>query len=69
MFYSTFTISSSSSQVPKAVDTWKAELVSKKRPNIAASVAHPDANPELFEEGWAQALACKCMLHIDKFGG
>jgi len=43
--------------VPKAVDAWKADLTSKKRPKIAASVAHPNVNPELFEEGWEQALA------------
>jgi coatomer subunit beta' len=39
------------SQVSKAVDTWKADLIGKKHPKIAASLAHPDVNPELFEEG------------------
>ena len=39
------------SQVSKAVDTWKADLIGKKRPKIAASLTHPDVNPELFEEG------------------
>ena len=50
-------IAISSSQASKAVDAWKADLIGKKRPKIAASVAHPDLNPELFEEGWEQALA------------
>jgi coatomer subunit beta' len=48
-----------SSQASKAVDAWKADLTSKKRPKIAASVTHPDVNPDLFEEGWEQALAGK----------
>jgi coatomer subunit beta' len=47
------------SQASKAVDAWKADLTSKKRPKIAASVAHPGVNPDLFEEGWEQALAGK----------
>ncbi|KAF7370716.1 Coatomer subunit beta' [Mycena sanguinolenta] len=45
------------SQAPKAVDAWHAELEAKKRPKIAAAVAHPNKNAELFEEGWANALA------------
>lgn len=47
------------SRASKAVDAWKADLISKKRPKIAASVAHPDVNPELFEEGWEQVLGGK----------
>jgi coatomer subunit beta' len=49
----------STSQASRAVDAWKGDLISKKRPKIAASIAHPDVNPELFEEGWEQALAGK----------
>ncbi|KAK7461035.1 Coatomer subunit beta' [Stygiomarasmius scandens] len=45
------------SQVPKAVDAWQTDLQAKGRPKIAASIAHPDKNPELFEEGWEDALA------------
>ncbi|KAK0443982.1 coatomer protein [Desarmillaria tabescens] len=45
------------SQVPKAVDAWQADLKAKNRPKIAASVAHPSANADLFEEGWEDALA------------
>ncbi|KAF9463704.1 coatomer protein [Collybia nuda] len=45
------------SQAPKAVSAWKEELLSKNRPKIAASVADPSTNPELFEEGWEEALA------------
>jgi len=43
------------SQVPKAVDAWKTSL--KARPKIAASINHPSEKPELFEEGWEQALS------------
>ncbi|TFK63457.1 coatomer protein [Pluteus cervinus] len=45
------------SQVTKAVDAWKADLLSKNRPKIAASIAHPDQNSDLFEEDWADALS------------
>ncbi|KAF7356710.1 Coatomer subunit beta' [Mycena venus] len=45
------------SQAPKAVDAWHAELEAKKRPKIAAAVAHPNKNADLFEEGWEDALA------------
>ncbi|PBK94009.1 Coatomer, beta' subunit [Armillaria gallica] len=45
------------SQVPKAVDAWQADLKTKNRPKIAASVAHPSANADLFEEGWKDAIA------------
>jgi len=41
----------SNSQAPKAIDTWKADLISKKCLKIAVAVAHPNMNPELFEEG------------------
>ena len=41
----------SNSQGSKAIDTWKADLISKKHLKIAVAVAHPDVNPELFEEG------------------
>ncbi|KAK7030725.1 coatomer subunit beta [Favolaschia claudopus] len=45
------------SQGPKAVDAWHAELETKKRPKIAAGVAHPNKQADLFEEGWENALA------------
>ena len=45
------------SQAPKAVQAWKSELTSKKRTKIAAIIADPSANPELFEEGWEEVLA------------
>jgi hypothetical protein len=44
------------SQVPKAVDAWRGELQAKNRPKIAAGIAHPADNPDLFEEGWEEAL-------------
>ncbi|KAF6750989.1 coatomer protein [Ephemerocybe angulata] len=43
------------SLVSGAVKTWKEEL--KSRPKIAAAIADPEECPELFEEGWADALA------------
>jgi hypothetical protein len=45
------------SQVPKAVDAWKADLVAKNKPKIAASIASPSDHAELFKEGWETALA------------
>jgi len=45
------------SQAPKAVQAWKSELTSKKRTKIAATIADPSSNPELFEEGWEEVLA------------
>ncbi|KAJ7203291.1 coatomer WD associated region-domain-containing protein [Mycena pura] len=40
------------SQVPKAVVAWHADLEAKKRPKIAATVAHPKNHADLFEKGW-----------------
>ncbi|KAF7308636.1 Coatomer protein [Mycena chlorophos] len=37
-------------EIGKAVDAWHSELEAKKRPKIAATVAHPQKNGELFEE-------------------
>ena len=45
------------SQAPKAVQAWKSELTSKKRTKVAATIADPSSNPELFEEGWEEVLA------------
>lgn len=45
------------SKVPDAVDAWRAELKAKGRTKLAAAVAHPGENPELFEEGWEGALS------------
>ncbi|PFH50394.1 hypothetical protein AMATHDRAFT_145122 [Amanita thiersii Skay4041] len=45
------------SKVPEAVDSWKSELTSKGRSKIAASIAHPSANQDLFEEGWDDVMA------------
>ncbi|CAL1699921.1 unnamed protein product [Somion occarium] len=44
------------SKVPEAVQAWKADLTSKKRSKIAAKIADPLEHPELFEEGWEDAL-------------
>ena len=39
------------------MDAWKADLTAKSRPKLAESIAHPDFNTDLFEEGWADAVA------------
>ncbi|KAH8092503.1 coatomer beta [Cristinia sonorae] len=44
-------------KVQDAVDAWHEDLKSKGRPKIAATIADPRQNPELFEEGWDDALA------------
>ena len=44
------------SKAPEAVKAWQSELQAKKRTKLAAAVADPSANPELFEEGWEEAL-------------
>jgi len=43
------------SKVPEAVQAWRTEL--KAKPKLASSIAHPADNPELFEEGWEDAVA------------
>ncbi|KAF7968238.1 hypothetical protein HWV62_31569 [Athelia sp. TMB] len=42
------------SNVPKAVNAWRDDL--KTRPKIAAGIAHPTENADLFSEGWSGAL-------------
>ena len=44
------------SKVPEAVQAWRGELQAKNRTKLAQSIAEPTANPELFEEGWDEAL-------------
>ncbi|KAH7905135.1 coatomer WD associated region-domain-containing protein, partial [Hygrophoropsis aurantiaca] len=44
------------SEVPRAADAWRDDLKAKGKPKIAAAIAHPGENPELFEEGWEAAL-------------
>ncbi|KAH6908239.1 coatomer protein [Coprinopsis sp. MPI-PUGE-AT-0042] len=44
------------SLVPSTVKAWRADLEGKGRPKIAEGIADPDVHPELFEEGWADAL-------------
>lgn len=45
------------SKVPDAVTSWKAELYGKGRAKIAKSIAHPETEEELFEEGWDDVIA------------
>lgn len=47
----------SSSLAPQAVEVWRAELRSKNKSKLAAAVAHPIENTDLFEEGWEEALS------------
>jgi hypothetical protein len=54
----------STSQASRVVDAWKGDLISKKRAKISGSVAYPDVNPELFEEGREQALAGKFVGYL-----
>ncbi|OSC97980.1 coatomer beta [Trametes coccinea BRFM310] len=44
------------SKAPEAVKAWRADLQAKNRTKLAAAVADPSENPELFEEGWEEAL-------------
>ncbi|KAH9947204.1 coatomer beta [Amylocystis lapponica] len=44
------------SKVPEAVEAWRTDLQAKNRSKLAAAVAHPADNPELFEEGWEDVL-------------
>lgn len=45
------------SKVPDAVQAWRGELTSKNRSKLAASIADPIENEDLFEEGWKDAVA------------
>ncbi|KAJ2912197.1 hypothetical protein MD484_g8213, partial [Candolleomyces efflorescens] len=45
------------SLVPQTVKSWKSELEAKNRNKLAAAIADPAVNPELFEEGWEAAVA------------
>ena len=45
------------SKVPEAVQAWKGELSSKGRGKLASAIADPVENPDLFEEGWKDAVA------------
>ncbi|KAH7923637.1 Coatomer, beta' subunit [Leucogyrophana mollusca] len=45
------------SEVSRTVDAWRGELRSKNKPKIAAAIAHPGENTDLFEEGWEEALS------------
>jgi len=45
------------SLVPNAVDAWRTTLGSVNRKKLAASIPSPSENPELFSEGWEDALA------------
>jgi coatomer subunit beta' len=44
------------SKIPAAVTAWKVELQGKNRGKLADAVADPIEHPELFEEGWKDAV-------------
>ena len=44
-------------KMSETVKTWKADLQAKKRGKLAASIADPSENPELFEETRHEAAA------------
>ena len=44
------------SKVPEAVKAWKGDLQSKNRGKLAAAIADPVENPDLFEEGLKDAV-------------
>ena len=52
----TFARTYAPSKVPEAVQAWRADLQAKNRTKLAAAVADPSSNPEMFEEGWEEAL-------------
>ena len=43
-------------KIPEAVQAWKGELENKKRSKLAAAIADPVEHPELFEEGFKDAV-------------
>jgi len=44
------------SLVPKVVESWREDLVSKNRPKLAARIASPSEQPDAFGEGWEEIL-------------
>lgn len=38
------------------VEAWRGDLKTKDRPKIAAAIASPSEQADLFEEGWEEAL-------------
>jgi len=50
--YSAFTFS----LVPKVVETWREDLISRNRPKLAARIASPSEQPDSFGEGWEDVL-------------
>ncbi|PLW32313.1 hypothetical protein PCANC_20471 [Puccinia coronata f. sp. avenae] len=44
------------SQVPKAVERWKSSLEESGKSKVAMKLANPEEHPDLFDEGWSEAL-------------
>ena len=53
------------SQVPKVVETWREDLTSKNRQKLAARIASPNEQPDVFEEGWEGVLEAERSLRSD----
>jgi len=49
----------------KATTAWRADLESKQRGKLAATIADPHQNPELFEEDWEASIAREAELRGD----
>lgn len=51
--------------MPKVVETWREDLNSKNRPKLAARIASPNEQPDVFEEGWEDVLEAERSLRSD----
>lgn len=56
------------SLVPKTVSAWRTNLDSKGRKKIATAIASPEENPELFTEGWTDALEREKVVEAQRAG-
>jgi len=53
------------SLVPKVVETWREDLVSRNRPKLAARIASPSEQPNVFGEGWEDVLEAEWSSRSD----
>lgn len=63
------------SLVPELVQSWQKSLEDENRSKLAAAIASPTENPELFSEGWEEALEREKdqeqqkTVHVNGFNG
>ena len=50
------------------MDAWKSDLETKGRKKLAASVASPEEDPELFSEGWPDVLEREKVVDAQRNG-